>query len=510
MALRKRGRDRSVTPASFRLETSSMEAASKPERTPSIRPRAFSTAGRWPATLAERSARIRDSSASNHGGRSSIPRGAVASSAFLRPFRNLNMDGTGTGSVAPRDLPEALDPVDLPDDLHDGAGNQVLPWLAREDPGADGGARVGLPLVHVRAVDGAPRLGKEPHDEGIVGKDAVEGWGHGTDMGDPEGVPLDVLDGDDVQGPVEGGEGAGDHEDPFPRGEGILELVGELRAPHADDDLVHLTRHPLEHRLVAVVVRLEPSDVEPPGHSPATMAAIRAAKAPAVKPASMFTTARTEQDWSMEARAALPSPMYPYPEETGRPTTGRSTSPATTAGRVPSRPAATMKTWASRTDLRAGKSRWIPAAPTSYAVRTSQPISSAMSFASSAAGRSAVPAVRMATIPPVFSWTGNRKATMARGTSRCSAWNPSSPQRLRISSAWSGVTLVTMHRPWAATARTVISASWADAFPSARMTLGTPHRAALPRSRRAYSPSCSIRSPSIREAASSRVSSPRR
>jgi len=37
-----------------------------------------------------------------------------------------------------------------------------------------------------------------------------------------------------------------------------------------------------------------------------------AAKAPATNPASMLTTDSTEQDWSIERRAASPLPPAPY------------------------------------------------------------------------------------------------------------------------------------------------------------------------------------------------------
>ena len=55
---------------------------------------------------------------------------------------------------------------------------------------------------------------------------------------------------------------------------------------------------------MAVVVRLEPAYVKSAFHDIFPAFAILAAKAPAVNPASILTTAITEQDWSILARAA--------------------------------------------------------------------------------------------------------------------------------------------------------------------------------------------------------------
>jgi hypothetical protein len=66
-----------------------------------------------------------------------------------------------------------------------------------------------------------------------------------------------------------------------------------------------------------------------------------AAKSAAGTAASMLTTANGAQDWSIAESAASPRPPRPYPTDVGTPITGAWTSPATTVGREPSRPAKT-------------------------------------------------------------------------------------------------------------------------------------------------------------------------
>jgi hypothetical protein len=128
-------------------------------------------------------------------------------------------------------------------------------------------------------------------------------------VGDPESVSPDIFDGDNIERAAKGCKCAGDHQYPFASGKRVISKVRELRTPYSYNDLIHFISDMFKDRLVPVMVRLKPSDIKSPSHDFPPIAAIRAANAPAVKPASMFTTAITEQDWSILASAARPSPM---------------------------------------------------------------------------------------------------------------------------------------------------------------------------------------------------------
>ena len=69
---------------------------------------------------------------------------------------------------------------------------------------------------------------------------------------------------------------------------------------------------------------------------------------PAPNPLSMFTTATLgEQLFIIPRSAARPRKLAPYPTLVGTAITGALTSPATTLGRAPSMPAATIITRAA-------------------------------------------------------------------------------------------------------------------------------------------------------------------
>jgi hypothetical protein len=87
--------------------------------------------------------------------------------------------------------------------------------------------------------------------------------------------------------------------------------MAHLGTPDTNHDLVDIPGNLAENLLMTIMVWLEPPDIECPAHFDTTIFAILAAKAPAVNPESMLTTAMTEQDWSILARAALPWPIYP-------------------------------------------------------------------------------------------------------------------------------------------------------------------------------------------------------
>src|SRR3954449_6260681 len=120
---------------------------------------------------------------------------------------------------------------------------------------------------------------------------------------------------------------------------------------------------------------------------------IRLAAAAAPNPLSMLTTVTPDaQELSMARSAARPPKDAPYPTLVGTAMTGTATSPPTTLARAPSIPATTMMTRADMRRWCSASRRWSPATPTSYTLSTWLPIISAVTAASSATGRSAVPA----------------------------------------------------------------------------------------------------------------------
>jgi hypothetical protein len=83
----------------------------------------------------------------------------------------------------------------------------------------------------------------------------------------PDGVAVDVFDGDDVGREVDVLDGFGDHHQPFAGGERVVNRVRDVRAPDAQHEFVDFVDDVLDHRAVAVVERLEPADVESASHS---------------------------------------------------------------------------------------------------------------------------------------------------------------------------------------------------------------------------------------------------
>ena len=80
--------------------------------------------------------------------------------------------------------------------------------------------------------------------------------------------------------------------------------MAHLGTANTDDEFIRFLCDLVYHIMMPVVIRLKPAYIQRPDHDPATRFAIIAAEAPATNPASIFTTVRTEQDWSMLARAA--------------------------------------------------------------------------------------------------------------------------------------------------------------------------------------------------------------
>src|SRR5439155_12954658 len=90
--------------------------------------------------------------------------------------------------------------------------------------------------------------------------------------------------------------------------------------------------------------------------------------------------------------------------------TGRSVRPPTTLGSAPSRPATTTTTRALRKAAPWAMSRWMPATPTSAINSARLPRTLAVWRASSATGRSAVPAQTTSTLPTARFGRGGRGA----------------------------------------------------------------------------------------------------
>ncbi len=150
----------------------------------------------------------------------------------------------------------------------------------------------------------------------------------------------------------------------------------------------------------------------------------------------------------------------------------------------------------------------MPATPTSYAVCTSHPVSSAMMRASSATGMSTVPAVRMPTLPPVRSGGSPCESMSTLASLWYAAVTPLPLISAFTAAACSPVTLVAMHLPVTSRCLHMIRVSLSESFPSARTTSGSPHLTLLPASMHAIPARFSMRSPSISCAASSTVTSP--
>src|SRR6186713_2318834 len=114
----------------------------------------------------------------------------------------------------------------------------------------------------------------------------------------------------------------------------------------------------------------------------------------------MLTTVTPEaQLLSAASNAATPPKLAPYPTLVGTAMTGVDTSPPTTDGSAPSIPATTITTAARVSDAAPDSTRWIPATPTSVNRSTSLPSAVAVTAASSATGRSLVPAVTIRIVP---------------------------------------------------------------------------------------------------------------
>src|SRR5690349_17125098 len=107
----------------------------------------------------------------------------------------------------------------------------------------------------------------------------------------------------------------------------------------------------------------------------------------------MFTTLTLDaQELSMASIGVNPPRLAPYPTEVGTANTGQGTSPPTTLGSAPSMPAiatTAQERWSIDT---CGSSRCNPATPTSLRRKQGVAIACKVAEASSATGRSEVPA----------------------------------------------------------------------------------------------------------------------
>ena len=120
----------------------------------------------------------------------------------------------------------------------------------------------------------------------------------------------------------------------------------------------------------------------------------------APNPLSIFTTETLgEQVFNIPSSAATPPNDAPYPTLVGTASTGAFTRPATTVGSAPSIPAQTINTRADCRDCFCASRRWIPATPTSAINSVVLPIRRVVTAASSATGKSLVPAQTTAIVP---------------------------------------------------------------------------------------------------------------
>src|SRR3954451_15578931 len=165
------------------------------------------------------------------------------------------------------------------------------------------------------------------------------------------------------------------------------DVLGSHRRDGALDDR---KRHPgseertKQHVPAGAGRRVDPADHTPVLSSPAPAApralrATRAAKTPAPKPLSMFTTLTPgAQEFSIPSRAASPPKEAPYPTLVGTATSGMPTRPPTTLGSAPSIPATTTRQSAPTKRSLASSSRCRPATPTSSMRSTPAPWTAAV------------------------------------------------------------------------------------------------------------------------------------
>src|SRR5437879_5488237 len=137
----------------------------------------------------------------------------------------------------------------------------------------------------------------------------------------------------------------------------------------------------------------------------------------------MLTTVTPDaHELSIPSSAAMPPNEAPYPTLVGTAITGTGTSPPTTLGSAPSMPATTMIAAALRSSSVCARMRWMPATPTSVNRATRLRSARAVTAASSATGRSLVPAVTIRTVPrPVGSGSGSGGRYTVRPSSPTSA-----------------------------------------------------------------------------------------
>src|SRR2546425_6172499 len=203
----------------------------------------------------------------------------------------------------------------------------------------------------------------------------------------------------------------------------------------------------------------------------------------------MFTTVTpAAHELSMARRAAKPPNDDPYPTLVGTAITGRSVTPPTTLASAPSIPATTTIAEARRSAGTCLRIRWTPATPASYPRPTGTPMNSSVTAASSATGRSEVPALTTSTRPPIrrAGEAPRRRDTIARArdpfrrrpalsttTVRAASFQVAvSPNSSRRASACAVLARVASRRPLFATMARAIATHCRVVFPSQRMTSG--------------------------------------
>src|SRR5690606_39308085 len=124
--------------------------------------------------------------------------------------------GLGHITIVPCNLSYTLHASDLTYYLRNRSGNQILPLLSLENPPPDFCPRVKFSCIHGRRAYGDPLFGKQPHYERITRVNDIKRGNHGADVGNPEGISLDVFNRDDVEGYPDVLQGFGNHKNSLP------------------------------------------------------------------------------------------------------------------------------------------------------------------------------------------------------------------------------------------------------------------------------------------------------
>ena len=130
-----------------------------------------------------------------------------------------------------------------------------------------------------------------------------------------------------------------------------------------------------------------------------------------------------------------------------------------------------MTTLASRTVGMLASSRCSPATPTSFTRTTSLPMKSAVSAASSATGKSLVPAHSTAMVPGRLA-----KRLASTAMHRADSWCTASGNCPRTAAAWSALARVISTRSSRSITLAAMAATWRGVFPEPKIISGNPCR----------------------------------